>query len=93
MPRLNPEQIAQVSGLLAQYIESQRDSFAPGAIPLSAEQKQAMAGFFLPQLTRVAVKPRPSGRGYKATIHSGAFCDSMYCLMILSGAPPHDAAK
>ena len=28
--------------------------------------------------TRVAVKPRPSGRGYKATIHSGAFCDSMY---------------
>jgi hypothetical protein len=58
IPRLNPEQIAQVSGLLAQYIESQRDSFAPGAIPLSAEQKQAMAGFFSPQLiddTRVLV--------------------------------------
>ena len=58
IPRLNPEQIAQVSGLLAHYIESQRDSYAPRAIPLSREQKQAMAEFFLPQLiadTRVLV--------------------------------------
>jgi hypothetical protein len=51
IPRLNPQQIAQVSGLLAQYIESQRKSYAPRAVPLSAEQKQAMAGFFSPQLT------------------------------------------
>jgi hypothetical protein len=51
IPRLNPEQIAQVSGLLAQYIETERKSYAPRAVPLSAEQKQAMAGFFSPQLT------------------------------------------
>lgn len=51
IPRLNPQQIAHVSGLLAQYVESQRKSYAPRAVPLSAEQKQAMAGFFSPQLT------------------------------------------
>jgi hypothetical protein len=50
IPRLTPEQIAQVSGLLAQYILSQQVRHAPRAIPLSAEQKGAMAGFFLPQL-------------------------------------------
>jgi hypothetical protein len=35
---------------LAQYIEAQRDRFGSRAIPLSADQKQAMAGFFSPQL-------------------------------------------
>jgi hypothetical protein len=58
IPHLSREQVAQVSGLLAQYIESQRSGYAPHAIPLSAEQKQAMAGFFSPQLidsTRVLV--------------------------------------
>jgi len=50
VPPLTHEQIAQVSGLLAQYIRSQRVRHAPRAIPLSQEQKRAMAGFFLPQL-------------------------------------------
>lgn len=55
---LSPDQITQVSSLLAQYIEAQRNRFGSRAIPLSAEQKQAMARFFLPQLidgTRVLV--------------------------------------
>jgi len=49
-PHLTPEQIAQVSGLVAQYITTQREKYTPRAIPLSAQQKAKMAGFFLPQL-------------------------------------------
>jgi len=50
VPHLTHEQITQLSGLLAQYIVSQQVRHAPRAIPLSREQKGAMAGFFLPQL-------------------------------------------
>jgi hypothetical protein len=50
IPRLTHEQIAQVAGLLAQYIRSQQVRYAPRAVPLSREQKGAMSGFFLPQL-------------------------------------------
>src|SRR5580693_9505617 len=49
-PRLRPEQIAQVSGFVVQYITTQRQIYIPRAIPLSAPQKAAMAGFFSPQL-------------------------------------------
>jgi hypothetical protein len=50
IPRLSPEQITQVSGLLAQYIVAKRNRFGSRAIPLSTGQKQAMAGFFSPPL-------------------------------------------
>jgi len=50
IPHLKPEQVAQVSGLVAQYITSQRARYAPRAISLSASQKAAIAGFFSPQL-------------------------------------------
>jgi hypothetical protein len=49
-PRLTPDQIAQVSGLVTQYISTQREKYAPRAIPLSAQQKAAMDGFFSPGL-------------------------------------------
>src|ERR1700730_13823542 len=49
-PRLTPDQIAQVSGLVFQYITAQRQKYGSRAIPLSAQQKAAMAGFFSPQL-------------------------------------------
>src|ERR1700693_422870 len=49
-PQLTPDQIAQVSGLIAQYISTQRDKYAPRAIPLSAQQRVAMNGFFSTQL-------------------------------------------
>jgi hypothetical protein len=49
-PRLRPEQIAQVSGFVVQYITAQRQKYFSRAIPLSAAQKAAMAGFFSPQL-------------------------------------------
>ena len=41
-PRLTPEQIAEVSGLVAQYIASQREKYAPQAIPLATQRKAAM---------------------------------------------------
>jgi hypothetical protein len=44
--RLTPEQIAQVSGLVAQYITTQREKYTSRATQLSAQQKANMAGFF-----------------------------------------------
>jgi hypothetical protein len=60
-PRLTPEQIAQVSGLVFQYITAQRQKYGSSAIPLSAQQKAVMKGFFSPQLldsTRLLVLER-----------------------------------
>jgi hypothetical protein len=50
IPRLTPDQVTQISGLVAQYITTQRQKYAPRAIPLSAQQKSKMAGFFSPDL-------------------------------------------
>ena len=50
IPQLTPDQIAQVSGLVAQYITAQRERYAPRAIALSAQQKAAMTGFFSPHV-------------------------------------------
>jgi hypothetical protein len=49
-PRLTPDQIAQVSGLVTQYISAQREKYAPRAIPLSAQQQAALKGFFSSQV-------------------------------------------
>jgi hypothetical protein len=49
-PRLTPDQIAQVSGLVAEYIANQRERYAPQAIAFSAQQRMAIGGFFSPQL-------------------------------------------
>jgi hypothetical protein len=53
-PRLTPEQIAQVSGLVAEYIAAQRERYAPRAVALSAQQKVAIGGFFSPQILESA---------------------------------------
>jgi hypothetical protein len=45
-PRLVPEQIAQICGLVSQYISAQQEKYAPRAIPLSVQQKAALKGFF-----------------------------------------------
>jgi hypothetical protein len=60
-PRLTPDQIAQVTGLVAQYISTQREKYSPRAIPLSAQQRAAMKGFFSPPVlnsTRLLVLER-----------------------------------
>jgi hypothetical protein len=49
-PQLTPDQVAQVSGLVSQYISTQREKYSPRAVPLSAQQKAAMNGCFLPQV-------------------------------------------
>ena len=57
-PSLTPDQIAQVSGLVGQYITAQRERYNPPAVPLSAQQRAAMNGFFSKQLldnTRLVV--------------------------------------
>jgi hypothetical protein len=50
VPRLAPEQIAQVSGLVAQYITAQRVKYAPRAVPLSDQQRAPLAPFFAPEI-------------------------------------------
>ena len=49
-PRLTPAQIAQVFGLVAQYIATQREMYAFRALQTSVQQRAAMDGFFSPQL-------------------------------------------
>ena len=49
-PQLTPDQITQVLGLVSQYISTQREQYAPRAIPLSVQQKVAVNGFFSPQV-------------------------------------------
>jgi hypothetical protein len=49
-PRLTSEQVAQVSGLVLQSITAQRQKYCSRAVPLSAQQKAAMTGFFSPQV-------------------------------------------
>jgi hypothetical protein len=53
-PKLTPDQISEVTGLVAQYISTQREKYAPRAMPLSAPQSAAMNGFFTPQLLESA---------------------------------------
>ncbi|PYV63724.1 MAG: hypothetical protein DMG97_36955, partial [Acidobacteria bacterium] len=49
-PKLTPDQIAQISNLVAGYILAQRDKYAAPALPLSAQQRAAIAAFFSPEL-------------------------------------------
>jgi len=49
-PQLTADQVAQVSGVVAEYISSQRQTFFPHSAAPSAEQRAAMEGFFSPHL-------------------------------------------
>jgi hypothetical protein len=44
--QLTPDQIAQVSGLVSQYIYTQREKYAPRTVSLSAQQKVGLKEFF-----------------------------------------------
>lgn len=50
MPILSNELIVQVSGLVGDYISTQRNKYFHASNPLSIDQRAAMAGFFTPQL-------------------------------------------
>jgi len=100
-PRLTPDQIAQVSGLVAQYIATQRDKYASQAIPLSAQQKTSMAGFFSPQLlqsTRLIVLegervsnpefyPMLRGLGFKNLPDQSGMGAITFCDVVVSHEP------
>ena len=45
-PKLTPDQIVQVSELVAGYISAQREKYAPRAVPLSAQQRAPLEPFF-----------------------------------------------
>jgi hypothetical protein len=49
-PHLTRYQIAQVSGLVAEYITAQREKYVRRAILLTARQKAKVAGFFSAQV-------------------------------------------
>ena len=46
IPLLAPEQIAQLSELVAQYISGMRARYAAASTPLTEEQKRTMAAYF-----------------------------------------------
>ena len=46
MQELTPEQVLQVSQLVAQYISNQRDRYAIRGVPLSAQQTELLGPFF-----------------------------------------------
>jgi hypothetical protein len=56
-PLLTPDQITEVSDLVAGYITDQREKALPHAVPLSSEQRASLDSFFLPQVldTRLLV--------------------------------------
>ena len=50
LPQLTPDQVQQLSVAVSQYISSQREEYLPVAFPLTGEQRQAVQGFFLPEI-------------------------------------------
>jgi len=103
-PRLTPEQITQVSGLVSQYITTQREKYAPRAVSLSAQQRAALAGFFSPQLlgsTRVLVLqgervanpdfyPMLRGLGFKNLPDQLRMGAITFCDVVVSHEPFYD---
>jgi hypothetical protein len=103
-PRLTPEQIAQVSGLVSQFITLQRERYAPRAVPLSAQQKAAIAGFFSQQLLdnarllglqgeRVAnpdFYPMLKGLGFKNLPDQSRMGAVTFCDVVVSHEPFYD---
>jgi len=100
-PRLNTEQVAQVSGLVSQYIATQREKYGPRAVPLTAQQKAAVGGFFSPQLLETArllvlrgervanpdFYPMLRGLGFKNLPDQSAMAAITFCDVVVSHEP------
>jgi hypothetical protein len=54
IPNLTPDQVTQVSELVARYITIQRQKYASRSIQLAAQHKARMAGFFSPDVLYTA---------------------------------------
>jgi hypothetical protein len=49
-PKLNEEQVLEISASISSYIREQRDRYFPSGIPLSAQRKAIMQPYFSPAL-------------------------------------------
>lgn len=102
--RLTPEQVTEVSRLVAGYISSQRETYALRARPLSAQQRAAVAAFFSPELlsnTRVLALqgervanpefyPTLRGLGFKDLPDQSAMAAITFCDLVVSREPFSD---
>jgi hypothetical protein len=78
--KLTPNQMVELSGLVAGYISGQRQKFAARAVPLTAQQRAAVEAFFAPELlgsTRLLVleHERVSNPGFYAMLWNLGFKD------------------
>jgi hypothetical protein len=101
VPRLTPEQIAQVSGLVSQYITTQRGKYGPRAVPLSAQQRAPLEPFFAREvldMVRVLVLrgervsnpefyPMLRGLGFKNLPDQSAMGAITFCDVVVSHEP------
>jgi hypothetical protein len=101
VPRLTPEQVAQVSGLVTQYVTAQRGKYAPRVVPLSAQQRAPLEPFFAPEIldsVRVLVLhgervanpdfyPMLRGLGFKNLPDQSAMGAITFCDVVVSHEP------
>jgi hypothetical protein len=104
VPRLTSEQIAQVSGLVSQYITAHQGKYAPRAVPLSAQQGASLEPFFAREVldsVRVLVLhgervPNPEfypllrGLGFKNLPDQSAMGAITFCNVVVSHEPFSD---
>jgi hypothetical protein len=100
-PKLTPDQMAQVSQLVAGYISAQRGRYAPRAVPLSAQQRAPLEPFFVRDVldnVRVLVLerervPNPEfypmlrGLGFKNLPDQSAMGAVTFCDVVVSHEP------
>ena len=100
-PKLTPDQVAQVSELVAGYISAQRRKYAPRAVPLSIQQRAPLEPFFVREVldnVRVLVLqgervPNPEfypmlrGLGFKNLPDQSGMGAITFCDVVVSHEP------
>lgn len=72
-PKLTPEQLTLISGMVAQYIARERQKYLQRAKPLDINQRGAMHGFFTDELLEsVKILVLPNGRIENPSFYSMA---------------------
>jgi len=103
-PKVTPDQITEVSRLVAEYISAQRENYALRAQPLSAQQRATVAAFFSPELlgnTRLRVLegervanpefyPMLRDLGFKDLPDQSTMAAITFCDVIVSHGPFSD---
>jgi hypothetical protein len=103
-PKLSPDQIAQVSEMVAGYSSAQRKRYAPRALPLSPQQRAPLEPFFTREIldsVRVLVLrgervPNPEfypmlrGLGFKNLPDQSTMAAITFCDVVVSHEPFYD---